>query len=70
MKITKATIDRGLTIVAAASAPALTSLVDAHALSSQLAVDLGALVAAVVAAYHGGAIVQRTRTEPTVPGLD
>jgi hypothetical protein len=67
MKITKSGIDAGLTIVAAVTAPVLTTLVDAHTLSAMVATDLGSIVAAVVTAWHGGAAVQRRATTDADP---
>jgi hypothetical protein len=69
VKITKQTVDRGLTIAAAAAAPVLAILIRHHVLTAADATDIGAGVTAVVVSYHGGAAVQRNRTAPTVPDL-
>lgn len=50
-------LDYALATLAAIAAPVLTSLVDSHVLSAQLATDIGAVVAAALASYHGGSIV-------------
>lgn len=55
----KPVIDRAVAFGAAVSAPVLTLLVDQHVLSALTATDVGAVVAAAVGAYHGGAVVQR-----------
>lgn len=59
MKIAKKTVDRGLTIVAAVAAPVLSLLIRHHVITAADSVDIGAILAGVVAAYHGGAAVQR-----------
>ena len=59
--IAKPAIDRAVTFLAALAAPVLTLSVDQHWLSAIAATDAGAIVAAAVGAYHGGAVVQRTR---------
>lgn len=69
MKITKRTIDRGLTVAAAAAAPVLAILIRHHVLTAADATDLGAGVTAVIVSYHGGAAVQRKRTSPEVPDI-
>lgn len=69
MKITKRTIDRALTVAAAAAAPVLAILIRHHVLTAADATDLGILVTGVVASYHGGAAVQRKRTPPEVPTI-
>lgn len=56
--------DKLLSIAAVASAPVLTTLVDTHTLSANLATDIGAIVAAVLAGWHGKAITA-SRTNPT-----
>lgn len=66
MTILKPTIDRAISLGAAVAAPVLTLCVDQHWLSAMSATDVGAIVAAAVGAYHGGAIVQRKRTTPSV----
>lgn len=50
-------LDYALATLAAIAAPVLTSLVDSHVLSAQLATDIGAVVAAALASYHGGSII-------------
>jgi hypothetical protein len=67
MRITKRTADAALTIVAAVAAPALTLCVDTHTITATVATDIGALVAAVVAGWHGGSAAQNRLTTPTVP---
>lgn len=69
MKITKQTVDRALTVAAAAAAPVLAILIRHHVLSPADATDIGAGVTAVIVSYHGGAAVQRKRTTPSVPEL-
>lgn len=69
MKITKRTIDRAITIAAAAAAPLLPILIRHQVLSAADATDLGYTFAAVVASYHGGAAVQRKRTPPSIEKL-
>lgn len=64
--IGKHTIDRGLTIAAAASAPLLSLLTRHQVLTAADATDVGAVVLAIVSAYHGGAYVQRNRTTPPI----
>lgn len=44
--------DKVVTFAAAVSAPVLTLLADQHVISLGLSVDLGAVVAAAVGAYH------------------
>jgi len=58
-----------ITTVAAAAAPALTLCVDTGALSASVAADIGGIVAAVVAAWHGGAIWTARRQSPAVEPL-
>lgn len=58
-----------LTTVAAAAAPALTLCVDTGALSASVATDIGAIVVAVVAAWHGGATWTARRQPPAVEPL-
>jgi hypothetical protein len=69
VKITKHTVDRAVAIGAAVAAPILTTLVDTHVLAAVTATDIGAVVTAAVAAYHGGAAVQRKRSEPQLGEL-
>lgn len=57
--IGKRTLDRGLTIAAAALAPILSILTRHQVITAADAVDLGAMGTAIVAAYHGGALAQR-----------
>lgn len=52
--------DKLLSIAAVAAAPVLTTLVDTHTLSANLATDIGAIVAAVLAGWHGKAILTPT----------
>lgn len=66
MKISKNTLDKVLTIVAAASAPALTLCVDSGALSGQVATDIGTIVAAIIVAWHGGSAATSKLTTPSV----
>lgn len=66
MKITKDTLDRALTVIAAAAAPALTLCVDTHAISAQVATDIGGIVAAIIAAWHGGSVATAKLSTPTV----
>lgn len=61
MTISKRTIDRALTITAAASAPVLSILIRHGVLTAADATDVGAIEAAVVASYHGGALVERRK---------
>ena len=51
--------DAVINTVAALSAPVLTFLTDEHVLSALAATDIGAIVGAGVAAYHGGTWTQR-----------
>lgn len=67
MQLPKIIIDRCLTVAAAAAAPALTLCVDTGTLSATVATDVGALVAAAIAAYHGGAAVANRSTAPSLP---
>lgn len=67
MKIGKRTVDRTLTILAAASAPLLSILTRHHVITAADATDYGTVVLAVVAAYHGGAYVQRDRAVRPIP---
>lgn len=67
MKGGKHTVDRVISALGVTAAPVLTSLVDFHVLSATHATDLGAVVAAAVAAYHGGAYAQRRTSEPAAP---
>lgn len=64
MTINKVWVDRILTVIAAAAAPALTLCVDSGGLSATVASDIGVLVAAALTAYHGGAAVAN-RATPT-----
>ena len=66
MNITKTAADAILTVIAAASAPALTLCVDTGALSGQVATDIGGIVAAIIAAWHGGSIATTKLSTPTV----
>lgn len=50
--------DRVVAVLAAAAAPGVALLIDYGAISAQVGVDIGALVAAAVGAYHGGAHLQ------------
>lgn len=62
----KRTLDRAITVLAAVAAPVDALLIDVGVYSSQVGIDVGAIVAAAVAAYHGGAIVQRKGAGPRV----
>lgn len=66
--IGKRTVDRALTIAAAAAAPLLSLLTRHHVLTAADATDIGTVVLALVSGYHGGAYVQRNRatTPPDV----
>lgn len=57
--LTKNAVDRTLTIIAAVAAPVLTSLVDGNVLDAAMATDIGAIVTAFIAAWHGGSIAQQ-----------
>jgi dihydroorotase-like cyclic amidohydrolase len=70
MSIRKHTIDRALTIVAATASAVLPGLVDQHVITAGLATTIGAGLTAALGAYHGGAAVQRNRTDPAVPIID
>lgn len=68
MKITKALIDKTITVLAAIEAPALLLCVDTHVLSTLVASDVGSLVTTAIIAYHGGAaVVQRAITAAPAP---
>jgi hypothetical protein len=64
--IGKRTVDRALTIAAAASAPFLSLLTRHHVLTAADATDIGAVILALVSGYHGGAYVQRNRATPPI----
>jgi hypothetical protein len=64
--IGKRTIDRAVTIVAAAAAPALSILTRHHVITAADATDYGAIILATVSGYHGGAYVQRKRATPPI----
>lgn len=57
MRITKSTVDKGLTIVAAVVAAVDPVAVQNGWISTGVATAIGAGVTAVVASYHGGATV-------------
>jgi hypothetical protein len=59
--IAKTTIDRAIAVAAAVSTPVVALLIDNNVISATSGVDIGAIVAAAVGAYHGGAQVQRKR---------
>ena len=59
----KATLDRAVTGLAALATPVVALLIDTHVITAQVGVDVGAIVAAAVGAYHGGAYVQRRQTD-------
>lgn len=69
MKISKRTVDRAVTVTAAASGFVLSILIRHHVISAADATDLAGGLTAVVGAYHGGAYVQRKRTASTVPDI-
>lgn len=56
MAVSKSALDAGITILAAVTAPALTLCVDTDTISATVATDIGGIVAAAVAAWHGGSI--------------
>ena len=58
----KAAVDRAVSFIAAVSAPVLTLLIHEHVIAVTTATDIGGIVAASVAAYHGGSMVQRKST--------
>lgn len=61
--------DRILGLLAVVSAPTLTLLVDTHVIAALTATDIGGIVAALVAGYHGGAAVQsRSATQAKAAG--
>ena len=70
-----AAIDRAVTIAAAVATPVLGLLVDQHVISAVASLDVGAIIAAAVASYHGGKAVQARDTnvastpapDPTAP---
>lgn len=66
MKITKKTIDRGLALAASVAAPVLTFAVDQHWITAMTATDLGAILAALVGGYHGGAVAQKRKASVEV----
>lgn len=67
----KRLLDRGITVASAVAAPVLTLLVDQHVMSIHTSIDLGAVVAALVATYHGGAVAQKRLTSaPAQPVED
>lgn len=55
----KRIVDRLVTVAAAVATPVVALLIDTHEISAAVGVDVGAIVAAAVGAYHGGALVQR-----------
>jgi len=59
-------LDRVLSILSALLVPVMALLVHHHVLSSQDAVDLGAIWAAGVGSFHAGTAVQRARSRYTV----
>lgn len=67
MKITKTGIDRAIVVLAAAAAPALTLCVDTDAITAAVATDIGAIVAALVAAWHGGSAAQARLGATSLP---
>lgn len=62
----KAVVDKAITVAVAVSTPVLALLIHHHVITASDAVDIGAIEAAAVAAYHGGAYVQRNHADPTV----
>lgn len=59
--------DRILGLLAVVSAPTLTLLVDTHVIAALTATDIGGIVAALVAGYHGGAAVQAKAAATSKP---
>lgn len=70
MNIIKGTVDKVLTVVAAVSAPVIALLTDQHAWAPSTGLDVAAIVAAIVAGYHGGSVAQAKLSSPAVTPLD
>lgn len=64
----KPTLDRAITLAAAVAAPVLALLIHHHVITAQDGVDLGAIEAAAIGSYHGGAYVQRRHSDQAQPG--
>ena len=65
----KAVLDRAVAVLAATATPTVALLIDTHTISAAVGVDIGAIIAAAVGAYHGGALIQRRETSrPDGPG--
>ena len=69
MKLTKSTIDKGLTVVVAVASAVLPILVDQHVITALLAADIGSGLAVLTGGYHGGSAVAKATTEPSVAPL-
>lgn len=60
----KQTVDRVLTVLAAAAAPLLAILTRHGVITPADAEDVGYVIAATVGAYHGGAAIERRHSKP------
>lgn len=62
-----ASADKIITILAAVSTPALGLLVDQHVITALTSLDIGSIIAAAVASYHGGKAVGQRAANAVAP---
>lgn len=70
MTVTKAAIDKGLTVIVAVTSAVDPIAVQSGWISSHVGTAIGAGIAAALLAYHGGGAAQSALTTPSLTSAD